>query len=71
MQRPLEQGVHTPGIDRRRRPLSFFRRPRGPQAVALTVRRGAGSEALAISSFDAQINEAARAKDLTVLEPLD
>jgi predicted nucleic acid-binding protein len=40
-------------------------------AAALTVRRGAGLEALAFSSFDAELNVAARAEGLTVLEPLD
>jgi len=35
------------------------------------VRQGAGPEALAFSSFDAELNEAARAEGLTVLEPLD
>ena len=39
--------------------------------AALTVRQGAGPEALAFSSFDAELNEAARAEGLTVLEPLD
>ena len=40
-------------------------------AAALTVRHGAGPEALAFSSFDVELNEAARAEGLTVLEPLD
>ena len=39
--------------------------------AALTVRQGAGPEALAFSSFDAELNEAARTEGLTVLEPLD
>ena len=39
--------------------------------AALTVQQGAGPEALAFSSFDAELNEAARAEGLTVLEPLD
>jgi uncharacterized protein len=38
--------------------------------AALTVRQGAGPEALAFSSFDAELNEAARAEGLAVLEPL-
>ena len=38
--------------------------------AALTVRQGAGPEALAFSSFDAGLNEAARAEGLSVLEPL-
>jgi predicted nucleic acid-binding protein len=40
-------------------------------AAALTVQQGAGPERLAFSSFDAELNEAARAEGLTVLEPLD
>jgi len=40
-------------------------------AAALTVRQGAGPERLVFSSFDAELNEAARAEGLTVLEPLD
>jgi len=39
--------------------------------AALTMRQGAGPETLAFSSFDAELNEAARAEGLTVLEPLD
>ena len=40
-------------------------------AAALTEQQGAGPERLAFSSFDAELNAAARAEALTVLEPLD
>jgi predicted nucleic acid-binding protein len=39
--------------------------------AALTVAQGAGTEGLAFSSFDDELNEAARAEGLTVLEPAD
>jgi hypothetical protein len=40
-------------------------------AAALTVWQGARLDALAFSSFDAELNVGARAEGLTVLEPLD
>ena len=55
--------------------LALHRRLRGFDAVqlaaALTLQRGAGTEELVFSSFDAELNAAARAEGLTVLEPLD
>jgi predicted nucleic acid-binding protein len=54
--------------------LAVDRRLRGFDAVqlaaALTLRDGAGAESLVFSSFDAELNAAARAEGLTVLEPL-
>jgi len=40
-------------------------------AAALSVRDHADAETFAFASFDAELNEAARAEGLTVLEPLD
>jgi uncharacterized protein len=55
--------------------LALSRRLRGFDAVqlaaALTLQRGAGTEELVFSSFDAELNAAARAEGLTVLEPND
>jgi predicted nucleic acid-binding protein len=54
--------------------LAWRRRLRGYDAVqldaALTVGELAAPEALVFSSFDADLNEAARAEGLAVLEPL-
>lgn len=55
--------------------IAWRRRLRGYDAIqltaALTVREGARAESLVFSSFDGELNEAARAEGLTVLEPLD
>lgn len=40
-------------------------------AAALTARDNAGAETFAFASFDLALNRAARAKGLTVPEPLD
>ena len=55
--------------------LAWRRRLRGFDSVqlaaALTVGELAAPETLVFSSFDSQLNRAARAEGLTVLEPLD
>lgn len=55
--------------------LAWRRRLRGYDAVqlaaALTVGELAAPETLVFSSFDTELNQAARAEGLTVLEPLD
>ena len=55
--------------------LAWRRRLRGHDAVqlaaALTVGELAAPETLVFSSFDTELNQAARAEGLTVLEPID
>lgn len=55
--------------------LAWRRRLRGCDAVqlaaALTVQELAEPETLVFSSFEAELNAAARAEGLTVIEPLD